>query len=117
MEGKMASIFIGIPSYADPDLPHTIESAVRNQSGLHELHFGICEQVTRYLSAYRLGLVLPDNVRLHVGHVGDKLIGLGGARHLVERHYRGEEYQVQLDAHIRFDANWDDTVVSILRQP
>ena len=112
----MASIFIAVPSYADPDLPFTIESAIRNRSGYHELHFGICEQVTSYCSAYILGHVTPDDVLVDLSESNNQLIGVGGARHQAEGHYTGEDYQVQIDSHVRFDPNWDDAVVRILKR-
>jgi len=112
----MSSVFLAIPSYADPDLPSTIESAVRNSSGRHSLNIAVCEQVTSYCAAYMLGRLMPDNVSLHLTEVNDTMIGVGGARHLAEQHYSGETYQVQTDSHIRFDLDWDDAVIRILRR-
>ena len=102
----MRDIFVGIPSYAEPDIANTLESMQRMSSGATRLRVVVVEQVTRYVEAYSLGLWI-DNFEVESVLVGDELIGLGGARRMYEDLYQGEEYQVQLDAHVRFEAGWD----------
>ena len=114
MANGSSSIFVVIPSYADPDLPHSLESAIRMSSGHHEVRLSVCEQLTSYVEAFSLSRTLPDHVELRATLVGDRLIGLGGARRLAEEWYAGEEYQIQLDAHIRFDADWDVRVLQTM---
>lgn len=114
---SMASIFLAIPAYAEPALPRTIDSAIRQMSLDHTLHIAVAEQVSSYVEAYALSRILPDEVQLDFALVGDQLIGLGGARSLAEtRYYNDEDIQVQVDAHARFEADWDRTVVSLLQQ-
>ena len=33
---------------------------------------------------------------------------------MIERHYNGETYQLQLDSHMRFDENWDIKLIEML---
>lgn len=110
----MPAIIVTIPSYADPDLPWTLDSAIRASSGSHDVHLSVCEQVTRYGDAYCLDRQLPDHVRVSITAVGRDLIGLGAARSLAESRYGGEEIQLQTDAHTRFDADWDRAVVHMV---
>ena len=42
----MTSILLTLPAYADPDLPWTIDSAIRKSSGLHNIHISVVEQLT-----------------------------------------------------------------------
>ena len=103
----MSSILLTIPSYEEPDLPYTLESAIRMSSGLHTLHISVVEQVTQYVEAYTAGRTLPAHVELDYEMFDKTLIGAGGARYRAELFYDDEEYQVQIDAHARFDPDWD----------
>ena len=107
------TIFVAIPSYHDADLPATLDSAIRMSSGRNIVHLAVCEQVTRYASGYLLARELPEHVFISVEQVGDKLIGLGGARHLAESFFAGEDLQVQTDSHTRFDSDWDTRLVEL----
>ena len=109
----MNTIFVAIPSYTDPDLPATLDSAIRMSSGRNVVHLAVCEQVTRYAAAYLMGRDLPEHVFVSVEQVGDRLIGIGGARHLAESFYGGEDLQVQTDSHARFDSDWDVQIVNL----
>ncbi len=111
-----ASIFVVMAAYADPDLPRTIDSAIRSSSGQSRLHISVLEQVTRYGDGYALGRVLPEHVALDVGLVGEELLGVGGARHMAEAAYAGEDIQLQVDSHVRFEADWDVAVVSMVER-
>ena len=111
----MQSIFVSIPSYADPDLPRTIDSVIRSSSGQHSIHISVAEQVTRYAEAYALDRRLDEHVVLDVASVGGAhLLGLGGARNLAETRYNGEHIQVQVDSHARFDSDWDIAIYDLL---
>ena len=59
-----------------------------------------------------VGRVLPNNATVSIETVGDVLLGLGAARNLAESLYDGEHIQLQVDAHTRFDADWDLAVVA-----
>ena len=36
------------------------------------------------------------------------------ARHMIQRHYQGETYQMQIDSHHRFDEAWDVRTIKML---
>ena len=109
----MNSIFVAIPSYHEADLPATLESAIRMSSGQNVVHLALCEQQTRYAAGYLLARDLPEHVLISVEEVPERLIGLGGARHLAESFFSGEDLQVQTDSHARFDSDWDLSVVEM----
>ena len=113
MTEQQPSIFVAIPSYADADLPATLDSAIRMSSGRYVVHLSVCEQVTGYAAGYLLGRHLPPHVLVSVEEVGDKLIGLGGARHLAEWAHSAEDVQVQTDSHTRFDSDWDVRILEL----
>ena len=109
----MASIFVNVASYNDPDLPYTIESAIRASSGAHIIHLGICEQVTEYALAWSIGHgPLPLHCEMSFVFYDEELLGVGGARAAAEGLYDGENYILQIDAHTRFDPNWDDILIT-----
>ena len=102
------SIFVSIPSYADPDLALTLDHAIRLSSWDVPLTFGICEQVTAYIDAFMTGRGLPAHVKVHYVLYGEeRLLGVGGARAAIERMYDGQDYVLMIDAHTRFEADWD----------
>ena len=106
------SIFISIPSYNDPDLPNTLESIVRQASKEHPLHIAVCEQVTEYGHAWRLGMgTAPPFLTMSYEAYGDALLGVGGARAAIESLYRGEDYVLMIDAHTRFEPDFDRTLI------
>ena len=115
----MPDIFVSVPSYNDYDLPRTLDSAIRASSGGHQLHFGVCEQVTEYVAAWALGARrLPQHCSLSYALHGEELLGIGGARAVVESMYAAEAYMLMIDAHTRFEPNWDDILVrSVDRLP
>lgn len=43
-------------------------------------------------------------------------IGLGITRNLTNNLYDGEDYYLQIDAHTRFDKNWDDLLIQYVEQ-
>jgi hypothetical protein len=38
------------------------------------------------------------------------------ARHLIQQLYKDEEYTLQIDSHMRFEKNWDDEMIKMIKQ-
>lgn len=105
------TIFIHIPSYRDPELPFTIESAIESADHPDRLSFGIVHQygseTMRLLDKFR-------------GRPGFRLVeypwqesrGLGVARSMCRELYRGERWTLQIDAHTHFEPGWDTDLIS-----
>ena len=109
-----SSIFVGIPSYADYDVPATIDSVFRNSSGRHYIKVAVVEQVTKYTGAWSLGRLLPKYAEIECVETDKELLGVGGARSMLESMYSGQEYQLTIDSHTRFEPDWDAYLVKAI---
>lgn len=103
-------IFVQIASYRDDELPKTIQSCLESAKYPERLRFGIVHQVddeTRHLiDAYK------DDERFRITEMEwQDSRGVGYARNLCNRLYDGEEFTMQIDSHMRFDADWDVQVL------
>lgn len=115
------TIYITIASYRDPECPLTIDSIFRRAKHPHRLKIAVidqrmdedpkcivpeipCEQdSTQTLCKYSKQIESLDmDARLGIGPVF--------ARHLGYRHYRGEYFAMQVDAHVRFVEHWDESL-------
>jgi Glycosyltransferase (GlcNAc) len=116
------TIYITIASYRDPECPITIDSiftraqypgrlrvAVIDQRLDEDMHCIIpatpcAENPDQVLCKYAGQIeALEMDARLGIGPVF--------ARHLGYRHYRGEYFAMQVDAHVRFVEHWDTSLV------
>jgi hypothetical protein len=109
-----ATIFVNIASYRDRELPRTIASALAQARHPERLRFGICWQfddatqhdLDRYLDDPRVSI---DRVPYIDSH------GCTWARSRANQFFRDEDYYLQIDAHTRFAAEWDTTLVEMIR--
>lgn len=104
----MASIFVQIASYHDFELGKTLLHAVKQQSGRHEIHFGV---FNCYYKSNEIYIPKVDNLRL-IEKEAPEGIGVGRSRNIANSQYNGEDYYFQIDAHTRFQKNWDDYLIS-----
>jgi Glycosyltransferase (GlcNAc) len=105
------TIFVAIACYRDPELVPTIESAILNAKNPDRLHFGVAliykegdEKWWEPLSKY-------PNVKLDVKQGTYENTGLGRQRGDANAFFDGEDYYLQIDAHMRFDLYWDDLII------
>lgn len=114
----MGQIVVLIASYADPDLPATIDSLIRQASGSYAVRIAVVEQETEYAGAYEMGATLPAWVDLRFDTVrpGAPLLGVGGARRRAEDigDAQPSDITFQVDAHSRLLPNWDRALTRIL---
>ena len=109
-------IFIQIASYRDPELVKTIEDCIRNAKKPKNLVFGIARQFHTDdkfddLSKWK------DDKRFRVLDIPYlESQGACWARHLIQQLYDGEEYTLQIDSHMRFEKDWDDTLIKMIKQ-
>lgn len=110
----MASIFIQIPSYRDLELPKTIADAVAKASGKHKLVFGVHNCVASP-NEVPISSVESDGVSIRcVESIAPNNIGLQLSRYIANESYTGEDYYLQIDAHMRFMPNWDELAIADL---
>ena len=110
------TIFVQIASYRDPQLIPTLENMIQNAKFPENLRFGICRQyspedgfddLTQYKKDKRFNI-------LDVLHEYSN--GVCWARNQVQQLYNGEKYTMQIDSHMRFAENWDETFVGMIEQ-
>jgi hypothetical protein len=109
-------IFIQIASYRDPQLIPTIESALENAKRPKNLVFGIARQFHEEDGFDNLDKYRKDKRFriLDIPYTESK--GVCWARHQVQQLYKGEEYTMQIDSHMRFEKNWDDEFIKMVKQ-
>jgi hypothetical protein len=104
------SIFVSIAAYCDPVLDFTLRRAVAAAHDPAGLHFGVVDQALEGMA----GAADPGGgARLSLLRV-DALHSRGPcwARALAMTLYEGEDWFLQLDSHMDFDAGWDATLVA-----
>jgi Glycosyltransferase (GlcNAc) len=107
-------IFVQLASYRDPQLIPTIEDMLRKAKYPQFLRIGICRQyhprdgfdsLDRYRHDRRFKILNIDS---------SKSKGACWARHLAQGLYEGEEYTLQIDSHMRFAPNWDESLKGMM---
>lgn len=107
------SIFISIASYCDPILGFTLEQALATAGAPGKLHFGVVDQSP----AGTPRLPRPDG-GARLSEVRIEPVDARGpcwARALAMSLYDGEDWFLQLDSHMDFDAGWDERLVAQAR--
>jgi hypothetical protein len=109
-------IFIQIASYRDPELLPTIRDCINNSKNPENLIFGICRQFHEDdkfddLSDYE------NDERFRILNIPyQESLGVCWARNQVQQLYKDEEYTLQIDSHMRFEKNWDETLIGMIKQ-
>jgi glycosyltransferase involved in cell wall biosynthesis len=109
-------IFVQIAAYRDPQLEPTIKNMLENAKRPKNLRVGICRQYNPddqfdLLEEYRKDKRFRI---LDVLYSDSK--GVCWARNQVQQLYEGEEYTLQIDSHMRFEKDWDDTLIKMIKQ-
>ena len=109
------TIFVQIASYRDPQLIPTIKDMLDNAKYPENLRLGICRQyhpddkfddLTEYENDERFRIL---NVLYSAS------TGVCWARNQVQQLYDGETYTLQIDSHMRFEKDWDETLINMLK--
>ena len=111
----MNKIFVQIASFRDPQLSLTIESMLENAKFPKNLVIGICNQYNKEddfnIDEYR------KDKRFKIIDVLDvDSKGVCWARNQVQQLYKKEEYTLQIDSHMRFEKDWDETLINMFKQ-
>jgi len=109
-------IFIQIASYRDPQLIPTIDDLLFNSKYPENLTIGICNQyhpddefsnLQKYTNDKRFKI-------LNILYSDSK--GTCWARNKIQQLYSDEKYTLQIDSHMRFEKNWDEILIKMLKQ-
>lgn len=107
MGTKPDLIFIGIAAMNEVDTPQTISNAIEMAKYPENLRFGVWNQSTDGSSlVYKDPRVRIINVNYPIS------LGLGVARSSVSALYDGETYYYQIDAHMLFQPDWDEKLIT-----
>jgi hypothetical protein len=109
----MNRIFVQIASFRDPQLSLTLESMLKNAKFPENLVIGICNQYNNEdsfdINQYR------EDKRFKIIDVLDiESKGVCWARNKVQQLYNEEEYTLQIDSHMRFEKDWDETLINMI---
>lgn len=125
-----ATIFVGIAAYRDSELQHTVHNLFHAAARPERVFVGIVWQGDAIEDAHCFDRQ-PHDSRIGPGYDWDldgrshiRLLrlpladaaGVCFARHLVQQQYRGEDYWLQVDSHMRFRGNWDEYLVQELER-
>lgn len=108
----MASIFVSIAAYRDPELVKTIHSLLDNADRPEDIVIGVLSQDHRNKHP---DLSFVPNLRYKKIH-SKFARGAGYARKLVMEMYDGEDYFFQTDSHMRFEPHWDTKMLAMMEQ-
>ena len=109
-------IFVQIASYRDPELEKTIKSMIENSKKPNNLRIGICRQYHPEDGFDTLDDYRKDKRFRILDILYSESKGVCWARNQVQQLYDGEEYTLQIDSHMRFEKNWDDTLIKMVKQ-
>ena len=109
-------IFVQIASYRDPELLPTIKSSLENAKNPENLVFGICRQYHPEDKFDDLCDFENDKRFKIINVLYNEAKGVCWARNQVQQLYNDEEYTLQIDSHMRFEKNWDETLIDMLNQ-
>lgn len=106
-------IFVQIAAYCDRDLANTIRSALDEAVQPDRLRFGICHQYDAATSADLDGWSGDRRFRIDRLPASESR-GVGWARSRTQELWSGEQYTLQIDAHMRFAPAWDSRCIDML---
>jgi [Skp1-protein]-hydroxyproline N-acetylglucosaminyltransferase len=113
-EDRAPTIFVSVPSYRDGEAQHTIACLYEQARWPERVFVGVYHQVKAGEDAavFRVPAPLPDNVRSLVVDA-EEATGPCKARHVIQqRLYRGEDYLLSLDSHMRLVQHWDELMLA-----
>jgi hypothetical protein len=108
-------IFVQIASYRDPQLIPTIKNMLDQAKNPKNLVLSIARQfhpedgfddLSEYENDERFKI-------LNIDYKESK--GVCWARYLTQQQYNDEEYTLQIDSHMRFEKNWDETLINMIK--
>jgi len=109
-------IFVQIASYRDPELENTIKSMIENAKRPKNLVIGVCRQYHPEDGFDTLNDYRKDKRFRILDVLYTESKGVCWARNQVQQLYDGEQYTMQIDSHMRFEKNWDDEFIKMVKQ-
>jgi hypothetical protein len=116
MSPENRTIFVQIASYRDPELENTVRDMIQNAKYPQNLRIGICRQYNETDGFDTLGEWREDERFriLDVPYLESK--GACWARNQIQQTYNSEDFTLQIDSHMRFAPDWDQTFIQMIDQ-
>ena len=110
-------IFVQIASYRDVDCQWTVKDLFDQATQPERVSVGICWQSESGTDqdCFREKPPRPDQVRT-VSFDARQSKGQSWARLQAQKLWRGEEYTLQTNSHMRFEKGWDARLVAMLKK-
>jgi len=106
-------IFVQIPSYRDPDCQWTIKDLFETAARPERVFVGVLWQFVPELDQdCFIERTRPEQVRTQEVHALDSG-GYSWACAEVEKLWRGEEFTMRIDSHMRFESGWDELLLAL----
>jgi len=111
----MSKIFVQIAAYRDPELIPTLKDMISHAKNPENLVIGIAWQHSEEDEWDKLDEFKNDSrfKIIDINHKESK--GVCWARHAVQQLYDGEEYTLQIDSHMRFAKDWDNSLIEMIK--
>lgn len=107
-------IFVQIASYRDPECQWTIQDLFAKAKHPDRVFVGVCWQFVAVEDADCFVVsTRPEQVRT-IEFDASESLGIGWARGHAQHLWRGEEYLLQIDSHMRFVDGWDAKMIDML---
>lgn len=110
------TIFVAISSYRDPELCVTLLDLMDKAYNPARVFVGVVEQndpIDKY-SSHAKNSKLPENQLRVITMHHKEAKGPTHARAICEGLYRGEDYYMMIDSHMRFEPGWDVELLNML---
>ncbi len=110
-------IYVQMASYRDPEYAHTLRDMFEKAAQPSRIFAGVCLQHDPAEDAEysKIAYPRPDQVRVVEYHPKESY-GAGWARNEAQRLWQGEEYVLQIHAHMRFEKGWDTELIHMLER-
>ena len=111
----MEKIFVQIASYRDPECQWTVKDLFEKAKHPERVFVGICWQFIQGEddACFTVPPARPAQVRTILFHP-DAAQGSGWAHAQAQTLWDGEDYVLQIHAHMRFEQDWDETLIQML---
>lgn len=112
---KKRRIFVQIASYRDPECQYTVEDLFEKAKHPERIYVGICWQFDKEQDSecFKIPYKYPDQVRVYEVPAKESK-GVCWARNITQSLWKGEEYTLMIDSHMRFDDFWDEKMIKEL---
>lgn len=109
-------IFVVIAAYRDPECQWTLRDLFARAARPERIFAGVCWQLVPEQDAHCFLIEpRPEQVRRQLSDARTTR-GLCWARSVAHDLWRGEEYVLQIDSHMRFHDGWDETLLAVLSE-